>query len=45
MNHSFNVDIATKYGIEEAIVLENTYFWLEKNKANKRHLIDGNMDL
>jgi len=43
MNHSFNVDIAVKYGIEEAIILENMYFWLEKNKANKKHLIDGHI--
>ena len=41
MNHSFNVDIAILYGIEEAIVMENLYFWLEKNRANKKHLIDG----
>ena len=42
MNHSFNVEIATQYGIEEAIVLENLHFWIEKNKANKKHRIDGN---
>lgn len=41
MNHSFNIDIAKKYGIEEAIILENMYFWLEKNRANKKHIIDG----
>lgn len=39
MNHSFNVDIAIKYGIEEAIILENMFFWLEKNRANKKHII------
>ena len=37
MNHSFDVDIAKKYGIEEAILLQNLYFWIEKNKANNKH--------
>ncbi|MFT8352351.1 hypothetical protein [Clostridium saccharoperbutylacetonicum] len=41
MNHSFNVEIAMEYGIEEAIILENLLFWLEKNQANKRHIKDG----
>ncbi|NFN09373.1 MULTISPECIES: hypothetical protein [Clostridium] len=41
MNHSFNVDIAIKYGIEEAIILENMFFWLEKNRANKKHIINS----
>ena len=41
MNHSFNIDIATEYGIEEAIILENMYFWLEKNRVNQQHIIDG----
>ena len=41
MNHSFNIEIATKYGIEEAIIMENMYFWLEKNKANGKHIKDG----
>lgn len=41
MNHSFNIDIAKEYGIEEAIILENMYFWLEKNRVNGKHLIDN----
>jgi DNA-binding MarR family transcriptional regulator len=40
MNHSFNVEIAAKYGLEEAIILENIYFWCKKNEANGK-LIDG----
>ena len=36
MNHSFNVDIAKKYGIEKAVLLENFSFWIAKNKANKK---------
>jgi adenylate kinase family enzyme len=41
MNHSFNVEIAKKYGIEKAILLENFYFWIAKNKANKKNVYDG----
>lgn len=37
MNHSFDVDIAKEYGIEEAIMLQHLYFWIEKNKANNKH--------
>jgi|GEM_PF-1159558 len=35
--HSFNVDIASEYGLEEAILLKNIAFWCEKNEANKKH--------
>lgn len=41
MNHSFNVEIATKYGILEAILLENINFWVTKNKANNVQYYDG----
>ena len=41
MTHSFNTEIATKYGLEEAILLENIYFWTEKNRANEKHFHDG----
>lgn len=41
MNHSFNVEIAKKYGIEKAVLLENFYFWIKKNKANKRNMHEG----
>lgn len=41
MEHSFNVDIAKKYGIEEAIFIHNMYFWVKKNAANNVHLYDG----
>ncbi len=42
MNHSFNVEIATKYGMLEAILLEHLNFWISKNKANKANFYDGN---
>lgn len=40
MNHSFNTTIAKEYGLAEAILLENIYFWCKKNEANKK-LING----
>lgn len=41
MNHSFDVDIACKFGVEEAIVIENLMFRLRNNKANDRNFHDG----
>ena len=41
MEHNFNVDVATQYGLVEAILLNNIYFWVEHNKANCTHFYDG----
>ena len=41
MNHGFNVEIATQYGITEAILLEHLNFWIAKNKADKTNFFDG----
>lgn len=41
MEHSFNIDIAKAYGIEEAIFINNLYFWIQKNAANKKFYYDG----
>ncbi|MCI8752488.1 MAG: hypothetical protein HFH66_14260 [Lachnospiraceae bacterium] len=41
MNHSFNVEVATKYGMLEAVLLENINFWVAKNKANEKNFYDG----
>lgn len=41
MEHSFNVDIAIKYGLEQAVFIHNLYFWIKKNVANKTNLFDG----
>ena len=41
MNHSFNVEIAQKYGIEKAVLLENFYFWIKKNQANNKNIHNG----
>ena len=37
MNHSFNIEYAEEFGIEEAIIIENFIFWIKKNRANKKH--------
>lgn len=41
MNHTFNTEIAKRYGLEEAILLENIYFWVRKNKANNKNCYNG----
>lgn len=42
MNHSFNVEIATRLkSVEKAILIENLAFWLKKNSSNNRHYYDG----
>ena len=40
-NHSFGVLIACKYGLEESIIIQNIYYWIAKNKANRKHFYDG----
>ena len=39
--HVFNVEVATKYGINEAIFLENIYFWTKTNIFNGNNFNDG----
>lgn len=41
MNHSFDVELATRYGVQEAIFIENVRFWVLKNKANNKHFYKG----
>jgi DNA-binding PadR family transcriptional regulator len=41
MDHHFNVEFARLYGIEEAILIENIYWWVKKNKANNKNFYDG----
>lgn len=41
MQHSFDIDIAKEYGILEAILLNNLWFWIEKNRANETNYFDG----
>lgn len=41
MQHHFDVDLAEKYGILEAVLLDNFCFWTVKNAANEVHIHDG----
>ena len=41
MQHNFDVEIATEYGVNEAIILNNLYFWIAKNEANEQNFHDG----
>ena len=39
--HFFNTDVAAKYGVKCAILLENIRYWVDMNKANKENFYDG----
>ena len=41
MEHHFNIEIAQEYGLVEAIILNNLWFWVKKNEANETHFHDG----
>ena len=41
MSHSFEIDVAVKYGVNAAILLNNIYFWCNKNEANDHNFRDG----
>jgi DNA-binding PadR family transcriptional regulator len=41
MQHHFNTDIAKQYDIITAILLDNFYYWIEKNRLNERNFKDG----
>lgn len=41
MEHHFNIDLAKKLGIEEAIFLHNLYFWLQNNATKNINFFDG----
>lgn len=40
MEHSFNIEVAKKLGLAPAVILNNLYWWIEKNKANNKHFYD-----
>lgn len=41
MNHSFDIEIARAYGIEEAILLNSFWFLIENSMANNTNYHDG----
>lgn len=42
MVHIFDVEIATLYGVNAAILLQNIYFWCEHNRVNGKCLFEDN---
>ena len=41
MKHIFDVEIAREYGVNCAVIMENMFFWIEKNRANATNFYDG----
>lgn len=41
MPHCFEVELAERYGIIEALLLNYFRFWIQKNRANEKHFYDG----
>lgn len=41
MDMHFKTEIAKEIGVNNAIVFENFVYWIRKNKANNKHLYDG----
>lgn len=39
--HSFNLRVASKYGVNCAVILQNLFYWTEHNKENNKHFHDG----
>ncbi len=41
MEHHFDVKLAQKYGVIEAILLNHFEFWIQQNEANERNFYNG----
>lgn len=41
MDHSFNINVAKKLGIASAVILNNLYWWIDKNRAKEGDLSSG----
>ena len=41
MTFTFDEEIAKKYGVNEAIFIQNIFFWQRTNEANEKHFYDG----
>jgi hypothetical protein len=41
MNYQFDSEEAEQYGVDEAIMVSNLRFWIQKNQANGRHFYEG----
>lgn len=41
MIHIFDTDVAMKYGINAAVLLQNIGYWIKQNEANETNFYDG----
>ena len=41
MTYTFDIDIAQRFGVDEAIMIQNLVFWIHKNEANDKYFYDG----
>lgn len=41
MEHHFCVEVAVEYGVLEAVLLNNFWYWIQKNEANDKNYHDG----
>ncbi len=41
ITHQFDAEIAALYGVNCAVILQNIYFWIKKNEANRENFYDG----
>lgn len=41
MIHVFDTDVAQKYGVNAAIILQNIGYWIKQNEANETNFYDG----
>lgn len=41
MIHVFDTDVAERYGVNAAIILQNIAYWIKQNEANKTNFYDG----
>lgn len=41
MIHVFDTDVAKKYGVNAAIILQNIGYWIKQNEANEINFYDG----
>ena len=41
MQYSFDTKEAMEHGVNEAIIIANIRFWVQKNKANDKHFYEG----
>lgn len=41
MTHFFDIEVAKEIGVEKAVLLQNIYYWIFRNKANDKNYHDG----